>query len=60
MMIFSNFTKTDTYFQVKEGDNTMVFPLNSVILVDDESGFVALKNIASRKTVALIKKSAFE
>ena len=57
MTIFNNMVKTDTYVQLKEGDNTIVMPVNSVIMVDDESGMLAVKTTGSRKTIALVKNN---
>lgn len=34
----------------------VLMPASSVILVDDESGFISIKTTASRKTIGLLKK----
>lgn len=57
MTIFNEMVKTDTYVQLKEGENTVVMPLSSVITVDDESGMIAVKTTGSRKTIALVRNN---
>lgn len=59
-MIYNEITKTDTYVQLKEGDNTVVMPLGSVITVDDESGLLSVKTTGSRKTIALVRNNNAE
>lgn len=56
-MIFNTMTKTDAYY-LFEGDNglKLIMPLDSVILVDDESGMKAIKLIASRRTIGLLRE----
>lgn len=54
-MIFTNYTKTDTYYQFTTNDGKeLLVPVESVILVDDESGAIAVKNTASRCNVGII------
>ena len=56
-MIFTSYTKTDTYYEfVGENGEKQIYPVGSIILTDDESGFIAVKNTASRQTIGLIKK----
>lgn len=55
-MIYSNINKTDTYVELTEGDNKLLMPTSAVILVDDSSNLVSIKNTASRKTVALVRE----
>ena len=55
-MIYSNLTKTDTYIELSEGNNKLLIPTDKYIAVDDESGFIAVKAIGTRKTVALARK----
>ena len=56
-MIFESYTKTDTYYEfVGENGNKQIYPVNSIILTDDESGMIAVKNTASRQTVGLLRK----
>ena len=54
-MTFVDYTKTDTYYEfITEDGNKMLIPVSSVILVDDNSGAIAVKTVASRKTVGLL------
>ena len=55
-MIYTDFTKTDTYVELAQGDNKLIMPSSSVILVDDESVMISIKTTGSRKTIALVKK----
>lgn len=56
-MIFVSYTKTDTYYEfVGENGEKQIYPVGSIILTDDESGFIAVKNTASRQTVGLLRK----
>lgn len=56
-MIFESYTKTDTYYEfVGEDGQKLLYPVSSIILTDDESGFIAVKNTASRQTIGLIAK----
>lgn len=56
-MIFISYTKTDTYYEfVGENGQKLIYPVNTIILTDDESGFIAVKNTASRQTIGLLAK----
>lgn len=56
-MIFISYTKTDSYYEfVGENGQKLIYPVSSIILTDDESGFIAVKITASRQTIGLIKK----
>lgn len=56
-MIFVSYTKTDTYYEfVGDNGQKLIYPVSSIILTDDESGFIAVKNTASRQTIGLLKK----
>ena len=56
-MIFVSYTKTDTYYEfVGDNGQKFIYPVSSIILTDDESGFIAVKNTASRQTIGLLKK----
>ena len=60
MNIYNEITKTDTYVQLKNGeDNIVVLPANAVIFVDDESGFVAVKTVGARKTIGLVPADVY-
>ena len=57
-MIFTSYTQTDTYYEFVGGNGEKyIIPANSVILVDDESGAISIKNTASRCTIGLVKKN---
>ena len=55
-MIYNSMTKTDTYVKLSNGDNKLIMPASSTIIVDDESGMQSIKTVGSRKTVALVKE----
>ena len=56
-MIFTTYNQTDTYYEFVGADGQkFIYPVSSIILTDDESGFIAVKNTASRQTIGLIKK----
>lgn len=55
-MRFVSYTKTDSYYEfVGENGEKVLMPINTVVLVDDESGAIAVKNTASRCTIGYIK-----
>ena len=50
-------TKTDSYYEfVGENGEKLIMPATDVIIVDDETGMLAIKSIASRQTLGLYKK----
>ena len=56
-MRFVNYTKTDAYYEfVGEKGEKYLIPASDVILVDDESGAVSVKNTASRNTIGYLIK----
>lgn len=55
-MIYTSYTKTDAYYEFVSDEGKMIMPATDVILTDDESGMIAIKNTASRCTVGLLKK----
>lgn len=61
MIIFDSITKSDAYIELAKGDDEkMILPSNSVIFVDDESGYVSVKNTASRKVIGIIPKDVYD
>ena len=57
-MIYASYTKTDTYYEfVGENGEKMLVPATDVILVDDESNLLSIKNTASRCTLGLVPKA---
>lgn len=56
-MIFTTYNQTDSYYEfIGENGQKLIYPVSSIILTDDESGFIAVKNTASRQTVGLLRK----
>lgn len=56
-MIFTSYTKTDAYYEFIGDDGTRhIIPSDDVILVDDGSGAVSVKNTASRCTIGIVMK----
>lgn len=54
-MIYTGYTQTDAYFEFTGSEGKLIMPATDVVLVDDESGMIAIKNTASRCTVGLLK-----
>ena len=48
--------QNEQYIKLRSDDEITLLPTNSTILVDDESGFISIKNTGSRKTIGLIQK----
>lgn len=56
-MQFISYSKTDTYYEfIGVNGEKMLIPATDVILVDDESGAVSVKNTASRTTIGYLVK----
>lgn len=55
-MIYNNITKTTTYVELSNGENKIIMPTSSVIIVDDESNLTSVKTVGSRKTIGLVKE----
>lgn len=55
-MIYTAINKNDAYIELSEGENKLLLPTSAVILVNDSSNLVSIKNTASRKTVALVRE----
>ena len=56
-MRFISYNKTDSYYEFTgENGEKVLVPSADVILVDDESGAIAVKNTASRCTLGYILK----
>lgn len=52
-----NYNKTDAYYEFTfEAGVKALYPVTSIVLVDDESGLVAVKDTGSNKTMFLLKK----
>ena len=57
-MIYDSYTKTDDYYEFIKGEEHLILPASNIVLVDDESGMIAIKTIASRATIGLVRKTA--
>lgn len=56
-MIFTSYTKTDSYYEFTTEDGVKyIIPSADVVLIDDNSGAIAVKNTASRSIVGLLRK----
>lgn len=56
-MKFISYTATDTYYEfIGENNEKVLVPSVDIILVDDESGAIAVKNTASRCTIGYVLK----
>ena len=56
-MKFIYYTKTDAYYEfLGENGEKYIIPSTNVVLVDDNSGAVSVKNTASRNTIGYIVK----
>lgn len=57
MIKYVSYTKDDSnYTFVDENGNKFMTPVGSIMLVDDNSGFISVKGIATRKTIAIVHK----
>lgn len=54
MVVVKGYEKTDLYVELTTEDGVAIIPTDKFIAVDDESGYVSVKLIGSRKTVYLI------
>ena len=56
-MKFVSYTKTDAYYEfVGENNEKVIIPATSVVLIDDESGAITVKNTGSRCVVGYLIK----
>lgn len=54
--IYEIVEQNEQYIKLRSDNEITLLPTNSTILVDDESGFISIKNTGSRKTIGLIQK----
>ena len=54
--IYEIIDSNEKYIKLQSDNEITLLPTNSTILVDDESGFISIKNTGSRKTIGLIQK----
>lgn len=57
-MQYTSYTSTDSYYEfVDSNGNKTLMPATSIILVDDESGLLSIKSVATRKVLGTVYKS---
>lgn len=56
-MFFNSYTKTDAYYEFIGDDVKYIVPATDVVLVDDESGAISIKLVASRKVIGTVPKN---
>jgi hypothetical protein len=54
--IYEIVNQNEQYIKLRSDDEITLLPTKSTILVDDESGYISIKNTGSRKTIGLIQK----
>lgn len=55
-MIYTSINKTDSYIELSDGTNKLLIPTDKYIAVDDNSGLISVKSLATRKTIAMVRK----
>lgn len=50
-MIYTGYTKTDSYYEFVGDGEKLIIPASEVILVDDNSGMITIKTKATRKAI---------
>ena len=57
-MRFNTYSKTDTYYEFLGDDGyKMIIPTTDVVLIDDESNLLSIKNTSSRKVIGTVPKN---
>lgn len=56
MVIYDSMVDNNDCYIFTNSEVEVLMPASSVILVDDESGFISIKTTASRKTIGLLRK----
>lgn len=57
-MRFISYTATDAYYEfIGENGEKYIIPSTDVVLVDDKSNLLSIKNTASRKTIGTVPKN---
>lgn len=52
-----NYQKTDAYYEFEfEAGVKALYPVSAIVLVDDESGLISVKDVATNKTIFLVRK----
>lgn len=60
MIIANSFNRAEAYVELGTEDGVVVIPTDKFIAVDDESGFISVKLIGSRKTAYVIPKEVYD
>lgn len=56
-MIYTSIEKTEAFVRLSDANgNVMVIPASEAILVDDESGLIAIKAKGTRRNIAHVRK----
>ena len=53
-MKYNSFNESDFYYEFIGDNGKEIMPKSAVILVDDNSGLLSIKLIATRKTIGLV------
>ena len=56
MIIANSYSLSDGVYTFNFDNGKQLFPQSSIILVDDESGLIAVKNTATRNVIFLARK----
>lgn len=56
MNIANSYSLSDGVYTFNFDNGKQLFPESSIILVDDESGLISVKNTATRKVIFLVRK----
>lgn len=56
MIIANSYTLADGVYTFVFDNGKQLFPQSSIILVDDGSAFISVKNTATRKVIFLVRK----
>lgn len=57
-MRFISYIQDDTFYEfIGENGLKLVAPVNSVILIDDNSGLLSIKLVSTRKTIGTVYKN---
>lgn len=57
-MIYTGYTENENYYELSgENGEVLLVPKANTIVVDDDSNVLSIKGIASRQTIALVRKN---
>ena len=57
MNIYNSYIEKETCYEFINDNDKVIMPKTAVILIDDESGMIAVKGSTSRKTLLLVRKN---